>query len=212
MGIPGAPTQSGGTTPGGPASGGGGGSAGPNTGEVATAFNDVPGVFADGGFSFFRDADGFVTPLGETPTGDDGGSGRGTSQSSGSSWSGTYVNDALTAAGMAIQAFLSGQSAADARKLAAAEQFQSMAAWALPAGELPGGFQEGGAMQQLAARKGRANYMAPSRDSRFVNPGALEHPGQVSGEVMDFIDQLIGAAGKGGVVGTGGSSQQSSSS
>ena len=111
-------------------------------------------------------------------------------------------------------AVLSGQARADARKPAAAEQFQAMAAWALPDGELPGGFQEGGAMQQLAARKGRANYMAPSRGSRFVNPGALEHPGQVPSEVMDFINQLLSAAGKGGVVTTGGgsSSQQSSSS
>ena len=200
-GVPGGPTGS-------------GGSAAPttNTNEVATAHNDVPGVFSDGGFSFFRDRDGFVTDLGLTPTPDGPGAGRGTSQSSGSSFSGQYVNDALTAAGQAIQAFLSGQSSADARKLAAAEQFQSMAAWALPAGELPGGFQEGGAMQQLAAKSGRKNYMAPSRASRFVDPGALAHPGQVPSEVMDFINQLLGAAGKGGVVTTGGSSQQSSSS
>ena len=67
-------------------------------------------------------------------------------------------------------------------------------------------------MQQHAALQGRPTYTAPSRDFRTVDPGALEHPGQVPSEIMDFINQLIGAAGKGGVVGTGGSSQQSSSS
>ena len=175
---------------------------------------DGPDTRIQDGLIWVRDIfTGEWTVVGDAPTDDAaGGAGRGTSQSSGSSFSGQYVNDALTAAGQAIQAFLSGQSLADARKLAAAEQFQSMAAWALPGGNLPGGFEEGGAMQQLAAMAGRPTYTAPSRDFRTVNPGALEHPGQVSPGVMDFIDQLLGAVGKGGVVTTGGSSQQSSSS
>lgn len=190
--------------PGGPFSGGGGGAA------PTTLDNDEPEYKIEIGWIWIRDDFGKWIPVEEVA--DDGsGSGGTSSQSSGSSWSGQYVNDALNAAGTAIQAFLSGQSAADARKLAASEQFQSLAKWALPAGELPGGFQEGGAMQQLSARKGRKNYMAPSRDSRRVNPGNLEHPGQVPADVMAFIEALLGAADKGHVVGTGGSSQQSSS-
>ena len=128
---------------------------------------------------------------------------------SGSSWSGTYVNDALAAASQAIQSFLTGQSLADARKLSAAEQFQSMAAWALPAGSLPGGFEEGGPMQQLAALQGRPTYTAPSRETRRVNPSALIEAGQVPDEVMQFIDQILGAADQGRVVTTGGSSSRS---
>ena len=201
MGIRGSPG-----TPGGPT--GSGGSAGPTT-----TTNNGPDTRIQDGLVWIKDIfTGEWIVVGNAPKDDAAGAGRGTSQSSGSSFSGQYVNDALTAAGQAIQAFLSGQSLADARKLAAAEQFQSMAAWALPGGELPGGFEEGGAMQQLAAMAGRPTYTAPSRDFRTVNPGALEHPGQVSPGVMDFIDQLLGAVGKGGVVTTGGSSQQSSSS
>lgn len=139
------------------------------------------------------------------PTNKDGGG-----SASGSSWSGTYVNDALSAASQAITSFLTGQSLADGRKLAAAEQFQKMAMWALPAGSLPGGFEEGGAMHSLAARKGRSAYMAPPRDSQHVNPGDLINPGQVPPEIMGFIDQIIDAGNSGGkVVSTGGSSSSS---
>ena len=166
-----------------------------------------PDTFSQDGWDWYIDDFGEPQPLGRTETdGADGG--RGTSSSS--STTGQYVNDALTAAAQAIQSFLSGQSLADARKLGAAEQFQNMAAWALPAGELPGGFQEGGPMQQLAAMSGRKNYMAPSRASRRVDPGALEHPGQVPPEIMQFIDQMISAANQGSVVTTGGSVSSSS--
>jgi len=108
--------------------------------------------------------------------------------------SGSGVNDALTAASQAISAFLTGQSLADARKLGAAEQFQNLAAFALPEGTLPPGFEKGGAMHQLAARKGR-NYTPPPMQYRTVNPAALEQPGQVSPEIMGFIDQILGAGG-----------------
>ena len=134
---------------------------------------------------------------------DDGpGGGRGSS----SAWSGTYVNDALTAAGQAIQSFLTGQSLGDARKLAAAEQFQSMAQWALPPGVQPPGFEEGGAMQQLAALAGREFYTPPPNERRTVDPAALEQAAQVPPEIMDFIDRMLDTADRGRVVVTGGSS------
>lgn len=116
--------------------------------------------------------------------------------------SGQYVNDALTAASQAISGFLQGQSLADARKLGAAEQFQNLAMWALPAGSAPGGFQRGGPMHQLAARKGRATYQAPPTETRRVDPAALEQPGQVSPEIMQFIDRILSAGGQGRVVAT----------
>ncbi len=130
---------------------------------------------------------------------------------SGSSWSGTYVNDALTAASMAIQSFLSGQSLADARKLSAAEQFQKMAAFALPAGSTTApGFERGGAAQHLAALQGRPTYTPPPIQTQRVNPSALIEAGQVPQEIMDFIQTIIGAGDSGGkVVTTGGSSSSS---
>ncbi len=129
----------------------------------------------------------------------------GSSGGSSSSFSGVYVNDALTAASQAISAFLTGQSLSDARKLSAAEQFQKQAAFALPAGTLPPGFGEGEAMHQLAARKGRA-YTPPPMQSRQVNPAGLEQAGQVPPEIMSFIDQMLDAGANGGrVVQTGGS-------
>lgn len=134
-----------------------------------------------------------------------GGSGSGSS----SSWSGTYVNDALSAASGAIQAFLTGQSLADARKLGAAEQFQQMAGWALPEGEVPYGWEEGGIAHQAAAAAGQKTYSPPKLGSVRVNPADLINAGQVPDEVMQFIDQLLGAADKGHVVSTGGSSSVS---
>lgn len=125
---------------------------------------------------------------------------------SSSSWSGQYINDALTAASQAIQAFLTGQSLADARKLASAEQFQSMAAMALPKEGAPPGYEEGGAAHQWAALQGQKSYTPPNIERRRVNPAGLAEAGQVPPEMMAFIDRILESAGKGTVVTTGGSS------
>ena len=142
--------------------------------------------------------------IGETGSGS-GGSGGGSS----SSWSGTYVNDALTAASQAISSFLSGQSLADARKLAAAEQFQSMAQWALPPGVQPPGWGEGEARHQMAALQGRTSYTPPPNERRTVNPADLINAGQVPADLMQFIDNMLDTTDQGKVVVTGGSSSSS---
>ncbi len=158
---------------------------------------DGPETKTQDGWIWVKDYLGDWTPVGRA-TGADG--------AGGSSWSGQYINDALTAASQAIQAFLSGQSLADARNLSSAKQFQKMAQFALPAGMLPPGFEEGGAAQHIAARSGRPTYAPPPITTQRVNPAMLAQPGQVPSEVMDFINQMLGAADKGRVVTTGGSS------
>ncbi len=162
-----------------------------------TVSGDKPEVVESEGWYWIRDEVGDLVPW--RPIDDASGT-------RGSSWSGQYINDALTAASQAIQAFLSGQSLADARNLSSAEQFQKMAQFALPKGMLPPGFEEGGAAQHLAALQGRPTYTPPPIQTQRVNPAALAQPGQVPSEVMDFINQMLGAADKGRVVTTGGSS------
>lgn len=155
------------------------------------------------GWIWMQDAFGDWVPVGRAPDAVTGAGG------SSSSWTGQYVNDALTAASQAIQAFLSGQSLADARKLASAEQFQKMAAFALPEGSLPPGYEEGGPAQHLAALQGRGSYTPPPVQTRQVNPSQLAEAGAVPAEIMSFIQQMLGAADKGKVITTGGSSSRS---
>lgn len=159
-----------------------------------------PDTRVQDGWVWVRDFLGDWVPVGRAPEADGG---RGAS----SSWTGQYVNDALTAASQAIQGFLSGQSLADARKLSSAEQFQKMAAFALPAGSTTApGYERGGAAQQLAALQGRPTYTPPPIQTQHVNPAALAQAGQVPDEIMGFIQQMLDAAGQGTVVTTGGSS------
>ena len=158
---------------------------------------DMPEIVESEGWYWIRDEVGDLVPWKEVD------SASGTS----SSWSGQYINDALTAASQAIKAFLSGQSLADARNLSSAEQFQKMAAYALPAGSTTApGYERGGPAHQLAALQGRPTYTPPPMQTQRVNPAALAQAGQVPSEVMDFINQMLSAADKGRVVTTGGSS------
>ena len=105
-------------------------------------------------------------------------------------------NDRLQASIAALSGFLQAQTLADARRMAAAEEFQKMGAFALPKGSKTApGYERGGAAQQLAAMQGRTIYRPPPIQTQPVNPAALEQPGQVPPEVMAMINAITGAGG-----------------
>lgn len=97
-------------------------------------------------------------------------------------------NDALSAAQAALSGFLQAQSLADARKLAAMENFMKLSKFALPPGATHApGYEPGGLAQTLAARQGIAEYRPPAITPTQVNPG------DVAGDIPPEIRQMIGA-------------------
>lgn len=108
----------------------------------------------------------------------------------------TGAGSGVTAAHDALMAFLQAQSLADARKLAAMDEFQKLGKFALPAGakNFPG-YEPGGMAQTLAARQGLSQYTPPPLTTQTVNPGEAKL-GDVPPEVMQMIQ---GLAAKGGV-------------
>jgi len=112
--------------------------------------------------------------------------------------SGSYNNPAMQASIAALSGFLQAQSLADARRMAASEQFERMGAFALPKGSKTApGYEQGGAGQQLAAMQGRKTYTPPPIQTQTVNPAQLQQPGAVPPEIMEMINAIIGSAGKG---------------
>lgn len=97
-------------------------------------------------------------------------------------------NDALSAAQAALSGFLQAQSLADARKLAAMENFMKLSKFALPEGaQFAPGYEPGGLAHTLAARQGLSEYHPPAVTPRQVNPG------DVAGDIPPEIRQMIGA-------------------
>lgn len=113
---------------------------------------------------------------------------------SGESAANAAANRRLQAMTSALGSFLQAQSLADARKMAASEQFQKMAAFAVPKGTtvMPG-WEEGGPMQALAAVRGRPQFQARGVQTQHVNPAQLAEAGQVPAEVLAMINQVKGA-------------------
>ena len=94
-----------------------------------------------------------------------------------------------------LSSFLQAQSLADARKLAATQEFQKMAQFSVPAGtNVMPGWEEGGPMQALAAVRGRPEYQARGVQTQHVDPSQINQAGAVPPEVAAMIAQLQGAA------------------
>jgi hypothetical protein len=101
----------------------------------------------------------------------------------------------LSAMTSALSSFLQAQSLADARKMAASEQFAKMAQFAVPEGTtVTPGYEENGPMQALAAIRGRKQFNARPLVTQHVNPAQLAEAGQVPPEVLAMINQVKGAA------------------
>ena len=101
----------------------------------------------------------------------------------------------LQAVTSALSSFLQAQSLADARKMAASEQFAKMAQFAVPEGTtVTPGYEENGPMQALAAIRGRKQFNARPLVTQRVNPSQLAEAGQVPPEVLAMIKQVKGAA------------------
>lgn len=112
----------------------------------------------------------------------------------GAAGAGEGRNDALSAASAALSAFLQAQSLADARKMAAMENFQKLSKFALPAGaQFAPGYEPGGLAQTLAARQGLAEYTPPAITPREVNPGDVA--GEIPPEVRAMIGRVQAAGG-----------------
>lgn len=103
-------------------------------------------------------------------------------------------NDALTAAQAALSGFLQAQSLADARKLAAMNQFQQLGKWAVPANaQYAPNFEPGGLASTAEAVAGQDKYNAPELQTARVNPG--DTAGTVPPEVMQMIAAIKSAGG-----------------
>lgn len=105
-------------------------------------------------------------------------------------------NDALSAAQAALSGFLQAQSLADARKLAAMEQFQKLGQWAVPQGaQFAPNFEPGGLANTAYAVAGMPRYTPPPLQTAQVNPGDTK--GEVPPEVMQMIGAIRSAGGAG---------------
>lgn len=101
----------------------------------------------------------------------------------------------LSAMTSALSSFLQAQSLADARKLAASEQFQKMAAFAVPEGTtIMPGWEQGGPMHRLAAVRGYKTFTPRPVQTQRVDPSKLAEAGVIPPEVMEMINQVRGAA------------------
>lgn len=108
---------------------------------------------------------------------------------------GSGVNNHLTAAMDALNGFLSAQSQADARRLAAFDQMQKLGAFALPPGmKTAPGYEAGGPAHAFAAQIGLPNYTPPPITPVHVDPASLAQAPQVPPEVMAMINSVRGAA------------------
>lgn len=105
------------------------------------------------------------------------------------------ANRHLQAATSALSSYLQAQTLADARKQAASDTFQKMAAFAVaPGTTIMPGWEQGGPMQALAAIRGRKSFTPRALQTAHVNPADLQNPGQIPPEIAAMIDNVRGAA------------------